>query len=109
MSRAAKWQECEASHPALRVVRNAAQAVAMLRSNNQALLHIWCALEPLFPKVSTEVSFRVSLNLAQLSSTSGERIAFFERVKKAYNVRSRVADGSEKQIGNTVVLDARGC
>jgi hypothetical protein len=93
--KAVKWQELEASAPALRVLRDAAQSAPLLSSRDQSLLHTWCALEALFPRVSTEVSFRVSLYLAQLSRES-PRAEVFEAARTAYGVRSRVAHGSTR-------------
>ncbi len=107
-TKAIKWLECESLQPALRVVRDAAQSAPMLVSSDQALLHVWCALEALFPKVSTEVTFRVALYLAQLSSPLGGRQDYFHRVRQAYNLRSRVAHGSERHIKTAAWLDTWG-
>jgi hypothetical protein len=91
------WRVLEARLPTLRVVRDAAQVAPLLASRDQSLLHVWCALEALFPKVSTEVSFRVALYLAQLQLSSPRR-EFFKLVKEAYALRSRVAHGSYRGI-----------
>lgn len=96
-STAKKWRILESRVPTLRVVRDAAQNAPLLPSRDQSLLHIWCALEALFPKVSTEVSFRIALYLSQLQHTSPRR-EFFNLVRDAYNIRSRVAHGSYRGI-----------
>jgi hypothetical protein len=100
--KATRWLECEALQPGLRIVRDAAQSAPMLVSSDQALLHVWSALEALFPKVTTEVSFRLALNLAQLSSSLADRQACFHRVRTAYNLRSRVAHGFELLVSTTL-------
>lgn len=107
-TKAIKWLECESLQPALRVIRDAAQAAPMLVSSDQAVLHVWCALEALFPKVNTEVTFRVALYLAQLSSALGGRQDYFHRVRKAYNLRSRIAHGSERHVKTADWLDTWG-
>jgi len=94
---AKSWRNLEARKPTLRVVRDATQVAPLLASRDQSLLHVWCALEALFPKVSTEVSFRVALYLAQLQLSSPRR-EFFKIVKDAYTLRSRVAHGSYRDI-----------
>jgi hypothetical protein len=94
---AREWRDLETRNPTLRVVRDAAQAAPLLGSRDQSLLHVWCALEALFPKVSTEVSFRMPLYLAQLQSSS-PRQAFFKLARNAYRLRSRVAHGAHRSI-----------
>jgi hypothetical protein len=107
-TKASSWLDVESTHRMLRVVRDAAQAAPTLVPAEQALLHVWCALEALFPKVSAEVSFRIALYLAQLSSPSGQRLEYFERVRKAYNLRSRVAHGAEARLGQAEWRDTWG-
>lgn len=94
---AKSWRSLEKKSPTLRVVRDAAQVAPLLVSRDQSLLHIWCALEALFPKVSSEVSFRLALYLAQLQ-LSTSRSEFFKLAKDAYNLRSRVAHGSSRDV-----------
>jgi hypothetical protein len=94
---ALRWRQLEAGCPELRVLRDASQSAPLLGSIDQSLLHIWCGLEALFPRVSTEVSFRVALYLAQLGS-AGSRRDTFKKVREAYNIRSRVAHGSYRAV-----------
>lgn len=95
------WMGLESSQSVLKVVREATLAAPLLVSMDQSLLHIWCALEALFPSVSTEVSFRLALNLSQLISTPDQRETNFKRVRKAYSLRSKVAHGSSQGISLT--------
>jgi hypothetical protein len=94
---AAAWRALEAESKTLRVVRTSAQAAALLSSRAQSLLHVWCALEALFPSVSSEVSFRIALYLAQLNGQD-QRQQYFKRVRKAYNIRSKVAHGIKRDV-----------
>lgn len=94
---AQRWRELEAVHSALRVVRNTAQAAPLLGLIEQSLLHIWCGVEALFPKVSTEVSFRLALYLAQLQQIELPS-EVFQRTRAAYNLRSRIAHGSGPKV-----------
>ena len=97
VEKAKSWRDLELKHSSLRVVRDAAQAAPLLSSTDQSLLHVWCALEALFPKASTEVSFRVGLYIAQLASL-GSRQEMFKRARAAYSLRSRVAHGSYRDV-----------
>lgn len=107
-TKASTWLDLESTHGALRIVRDAAHSAPTLAPPEQAFLHVWCALEALFPKVSTEVSFRIALYLAQLSAQAGQRQEYFERVRRAYNLRSRVAHGADFRLQQTDWLDSWG-
>ncbi|WP_018142068.1 HEPN domain-containing protein [Thioalkalivibrio sp. ALJ7] len=96
--KAKQWMALEARQPALNVVRDAALAAPLLPSLDQSLLHLWCALEALFPEVNSEVSFRLALHLAQLIGPPDEREAVFQRARKEYKIRSKVAHGSRRGI-----------
>jgi hypothetical protein len=54
-----------------------------LSSAAQSILHIWTALESIFPRVTTEVSFRVALYMAQLNAKLGDRREYRKLVRKA--------------------------
>lgn len=71
--------------PLLEVVGEASNAAPKLISLDQSLLHIWSALEALFPTVSAELSFRIALYLSQLISPTGGRLATFETVRNSYS------------------------
>lgn len=96
--KAKRWLEMERVTPVLRVVREAAQAAPLLPSTDQSLLHVWCAIEALFPAVSTEVSFRIALYLASLADHDGDGRDIFKSARRAYNLRSRVAHGSRRDV-----------
>lgn len=74
----------------------------------QSILHLWSAIERMFPKVSTEVVFRVALYVAQLveGPRRGDRRAYAKRVREAYNLRSRIAHGSVTDVEPDVWIDS---
>lgn len=94
---ARSWTRVESSAPELRVVREAAQSAPLLSSRDQSLLHIWCALEALFPRVSAELSFRIALYLTQLVRANHPS-EYFASVRKAYGLRSQVAHGARRGV-----------
>lgn len=106
--KAGRWIELEAKQLILRIVREAVQTAPIIPSIDQSLLHIWSALEALFPRVNIEVSFRLALYLAQLISTPDKRKESFERVRKGYGVRSKVAHGSLQGVSDDEWIAAWG-
>jgi hypothetical protein len=82
----------------LKSVADAAKAAPQLVSLDQSLLHIWSALESLFPEVSAELAFKVALYLAQLASDKENRIVYFDRVRNSYKLRCGVTHGSKQGI-----------
>src|SRR5260370_42645851 len=76
---------------------DAALSTVMMGSLSQSILHMWCAIESLFPSVGAERSFRVSLYLSQLVSQGAGRRGYFEKVKKGYNTRSKIAHGAKHE------------
>jgi hypothetical protein len=97
-TKASLWRRLVGEEPLLRVVSDVANSAPKLTSLDQSVLHIWSALEALFPGVSTELSFRIALYLAQLVSPTVGRLACFEKVRDAYSLRSKVAHGSKRNI-----------
>lgn len=93
-----QWRGLLARTPSLHVVGDVAKAAPRLESLEQSILHIWTGIESLFPTVSTEVSFRVALYLAQLCADPSDRKAFHAKVKAAYGTRSKIAHGSARDI-----------
>jgi hypothetical protein len=101
-----KWLEIVNKKPALKVAEDAANDAPKLGNHDQSLLHVWTAIEGLFPSVSQEVSFRLALYLAQLYGSPNNRKPVYEHVKKAYGVRSKVAHGSLRGINMSDWHDA---
>jgi hypothetical protein len=96
--KAAVWEQLLARFPQLKAIVDAAGAAPMLTTRGQSLLHIWSALEALFPSVSTEVTFRIALYIAQLTSEGADRLSRYERVRAAYSIRSKVAHGARASV-----------
>jgi hypothetical protein len=93
--KATRWLSMIEINDTLRAFSDAALSSAMMSSLSQSIMHMWCAIESLFPSVSTELSFRVSLYLAELISQGSARREYFESVRKSYNVRSKIAHGAK--------------
>jgi hypothetical protein len=56
---------------------------------------IWSGIEALF-NIDRELTFRLALYIAVITETVGEkRYEKFERVKKLYDIRSKIVHGSE--------------
>ncbi|SUD85092.1 Uncharacterised protein [Stutzerimonas stutzeri] len=92
------WKVMEGRQKELVAFREAAESAPMLMSSSQSYLHIWCGLEALFPKVGSELSFRLSIYLAQLVGASEDRRSYHSRFKKSYDIRSKVAHGSRNDM-----------
>ncbi|MDO8777511.1 MAG: HEPN domain-containing protein [Burkholderiaceae bacterium] len=82
----------------LRALTAAFMSAPLMGTREQSLLHIWTAIESLFPTVSTEVSFRLGLYLTVLCALPKDRSEFHRKVKVAYGIRSKVAHGALSAI-----------
>lgn len=98
--KADRWRRLLPKMPLLKVVSDAANAAPKLLSPDQSLLHVWSALEALFPTVNTELSFRIALYLAQLIGSKTDRIAWFDKARASYGLRSKVTHGSKQNISS---------
>jgi hypothetical protein len=105
---AAVWERMLARSPQLRAVRDAVLAAPTLGNQGQSLLHIWSGLEALFPSVSTEVSFRIALYIAQLTSGGSDRLSRYESVRAAYGIRSKIAHGAKNSTTKEEWVQAWG-
>ena len=84
------------------IFQNAMQALTSfhcLPYSNSALLLAWSGLEALF-NVSAEISFQLSLYIANFLKEGSERATMFQRLRKSYNVRSKVTHGAGAKIEN---------
>lgn len=96
---AEEWMHITAKTPSLQALESAMIDAPKLLSRAQSMLHIWTALESIFPLVTSEVSFRMALYMAQLNSNGVNRRAYHKRVKQAYNLRSKIAHGAKFNPG----------
>ncbi|MBK3582854.1 hypothetical protein JHN49_03670 [Streptomyces sp. MBT57] len=88
-----KWIDLRDRHPVCLFIERVLTSSPIVSDVGQSLLHVWTGLESIFPKVQSEVSFRLALYLAQLQSPLGDRQDFFQRAKRSYGDRSKVAHG----------------
>ncbi|NVN84576.1 MAG: hypothetical protein HXX15_00685 [Rhodopseudomonas sp.] len=82
--------------------QNAMQALTSFHCvpfSNTALLIAWSGLEALF-KTDTEISFRLSLYISNYLRKGLERAYLFERLRKSYDVRSKIAHGSSTKVAD---------
>jgi hypothetical protein len=78
-----RWLEMEQAHPPLATARRALQTSPMIPDLGSSLLHAWQGIEALFPTISTEVTFRLSLMIAQLCAPARKlAIGLMMRQKK---------------------------
>lgn len=92
------WQALSKKTDAVRALTNAFLSSPLLPTRGQSLLHMWTAIESLFPTVSAEVTFRLGLYLTVLCAEPKDRSDFYRKVKSAYSVRSKVAHGSLEDV-----------
>ncbi len=99
------WRTLLTANRPLTVVQFAAIAAPQILTVDQSLLHIWTALEALFPSVQSEVTFRLALYYAQLCGGPDRRDTF-RQIKDAYRKRSLVAHGTTSGLTVTDWLEA---
>jgi hypothetical protein len=93
-----KWRRILSQKSSLKVIQDVVNTAPTIGIRDQSLLHIWSALESLFPEVNVELSFRIALYLAQLITNGPTRSSYFRKVKESYNLRSRITHGSSRDI-----------
>jgi hypothetical protein len=84
------------------IFQNAMQALTSFHCvpyANVGLLIAWSGLEALF-KTSQEISFRLCLYIANYLKKGPERAEVFERLRRSYDVRSKVTHGSGARLDN---------
>jgi hypothetical protein len=96
--RAEEWVKIATAHESAGAFGHAVLSAPLVFPQEQSVLHMWCAVESLFPSVTTELSFRIALYMAQLAADGQARRSYFERVKKGYNVRSKIAHGAKQAV-----------
>lgn len=95
--KAAAWEALGAAGP-LGTIEETANAAPMVLPLGQSVLHIWSAIEALFPNVRTEVRFRIALYVAQLTASGPARLEAYDRVRASYDLRSSITHGSQKEV-----------
>ncbi|MFD5512809.1 hypothetical protein ACFWIB_34340 [Streptomyces sp. NPDC127051] len=90
-----RWNSLRDKHSVCLFLERVLTSSPCVADPGQSLLHVWTGLESIFPKVQSEVSFRLALYLAQLQAPLGDRQQFFQKTKRSYGDRSKVAHGGE--------------
>lgn len=93
-----RWVRAREKNPICSLLEDVALTAPAMPLEEQSILHIWTGLEAIFPNVQTEISFRIALYLAQMQAGDGNRLAFFERARKSYQDRSKIAHGGKLKI-----------
>ena len=96
---AAKWAALESAHSDLKAARLAFVVAPSIPHIGASLIHLWHGIEALFPDVKSEVSFRLSLLVAQLCRDIEPPRATYKRARVNYNDRSAVAHGRLISVG----------
>ncbi len=87
------WQEIEARHVKASMLRKALAKAPLMPDRASSILHIWQALESVFGK-GPELSFRMSLSLAELCGPVASRSDIYETAKQSYKDRSKITHGT---------------
>lgn len=71
------------------------------------LIDAWIALEALFSGSGerTEISYRLSVRIAALLGTQGDRQALLTQMKKSYAVRSKIVHGAVAKGDSALTLE----
>ncbi|MCD1634593.1 hypothetical protein K7H91_12515 [Martelella mediterranea] len=86
------WQEIEAKYVKASMLRSALTKAPLMPDRASSILHIWQSLESVFGK-GPELSFRMSLSLAELCGPVASRPEIYSMSKKSYQDRSGVTHG----------------
>jgi len=98
-SAADQWRALEQKHHPLSAARRALQTSPMIPDLSSSVLHAWQGIEALFPRVSSEVSFRLALLVSQLCApVRADRMRTYGEAKRSYNQRSRAAHGNGSNL-----------
>lgn len=97
---AAVWQEVETLHRKASILRSALVKAPLMPDRASSILHIWQALESVFGK-GPELSFRMSLSLAELCGPVASRLETYAKAKKSYQDRSGITHGKVDAVDVT--------
>ncbi len=86
------WQEIEVQHAKSSMLRSALSKAPLMPDRASSILHIWQALESVFGK-GPELSFRMSLSLAELCGPIASRPEIYKLAKRSYQDRSGITHG----------------
>lgn len=95
---AEKWRKIEKVNHLARATRTAFVKAPLVPDLGSSLLQIWQGIESMFPTVSSEVTFRISLLLSQHVSGLVNRIETYKDSRRSYADRSNIAHGNGKSV-----------
>jgi len=87
------WREIETKYVKASMLRSALARAPLMPDRASSILHIWQALESVFGK-GPELSFRMSLSLAELCGPVASRPEVYAMAKKSYKDRSSITHGT---------------
>ncbi len=103
----AAWQEIEIQHGRAATLRAALAKAPLMPDRASSILHIWQALESVFAK-GPELSFRMSLSLAELCGPVVPRAETYAQAKKSYKDRSEITHGKANLVDEEQWMRAWG-
>lgn len=86
------WQKIETEYGKASILRAALAKAPLMPDRSSSILHIWQALEAVFGK-GPELSFRMSITLAELCGPVASRAETYAYAKQSYQDRSRITHG----------------
>lgn len=93
----AVWRAIESQYAKASNLRAALAKAPLMPDKSSSILHMWQALESVFGK-GPELSFRMSLSLAELCGPVASRAETYEKAKKSYKDRSEITHGKANLV-----------
>ncbi|MGP3725634.1 hypothetical protein [Cereibacter sphaeroides] len=103
----AEWQEIEAQSKKAAILRTALAKAPLFPDRESSILFIWQALEAVFGK-GPELSFRMSISLAELCGPVAPRTETYAEAKKSYKDRSEITHGKAHNVDDKTWMRAWG-
>ena len=92
------WKQIEKEYPIINIVRRIMVSAPMIHDTAASILQIWQGIESLFPSVTSEVSFRIALLIAQLCVPVRNGGTMYKEVRAAYGTRSKITHGAASKV-----------
>lgn len=103
---ATRWRSLENAQRTLFVARSALHGAPLIPQVAPSLLHLWQGIESLFPDVSAELAFRLSLLISQCAAPIAPRHDSYQLARRSYRSRSAAAHGAFDRVGDSEWSDA---
>jgi hypothetical protein len=92
------WRKLESQCSLVNIARRILNSAPMIHDMAASILQIWQGIQSLFPTVTTEVSVRLALLVAQLCQPIQKQGVTYKQVRSAYSVRSKITHGAASTI-----------